>query len=151
MAIGNLPYTTTYRENRYYRVKEVKHMEWYTGNIEEETLNNTFFRKVLFTGPHSQLVVMNLAPGEEIGEEVHGDVDQFFRFEDGVGLVIINGESINVEDGDAVIVPAGSKHNIVNTSQTENLKLYTIYSPPNHPEGSIHKTKVEADLAEEHH
>jgi len=126
-------------------------MQWYYGNIEEETLDNTFFRKVLFTGPHSQLVVMSIPPGEEIGEEVHEGVDQFLRFEEGEGKVIVNGEEQAVADGDTVIVPDGSRHNVINTSDTKNLKLYTVYTPPNHPEGTIHKTKAEADLAEEHH
>ena len=126
-------------------------MEWYTGNIEEETLNNTFFRKVLFTGPHSQLVVMNLAPGEEIGEEVHDEVDQFLRFEEGDGIAIVNGAEQTVADGDAVVVPAGCRHNIINTSDTKHLKLYTVYTPPNHADGTVHKTKAEADLAEIHH
>ena len=125
-------------------------MNWYKGNIEEETLSNTFFRKVVFTGKHAQLVVMSLKPGEEIGIEVHTSVDQFFRFEKGNGKVIIDEEEFQVSDGVAVIVPAGSEHNVINTSDEDDLKLYTIYSPPNHPDKTIHKTKAEADAAESH-
>jgi mannose-6-phosphate isomerase-like protein (cupin superfamily) len=121
----------------------------YVDNIERETLDNENFRQVLYTASHSQLVVMSLKPGEEIGEEVHDNVDQFFRFEKGQGKVVIEGEETPVSDGYAVVIPAGTKHNIVNTSNSEPLKLYTIYSPPNHPDGTIHKTKEEA-LAAEH-
>ncbi len=117
-------------------------------NIEAETLANDNFRKVLFTAPHSQLVLMSLLPSEEIGIEVHHDVDQFFRFEAGKGKSILNGEESVLENGDVLIVPAGTNHNIINTSVTESLKLYTIYSPANHPEGTIHKTKAEAEMAE---
>ncbi|KKS94624.1 MAG: hypothetical protein UW68_C0001G0020 [Candidatus Collierbacteria bacterium GW2011_GWB1_44_6] len=113
-------------------------------NIEEDTLNNDNFRKVLFTAPHSQLVLMNLVPGEEIGVEVHPDNDQFFRFEAGEGKAIINNKEISFKANDVLIVPAGTNHNIINTSATEPLKLYTIYSPAHHPDGTIHKTKVEA-------
>jgi mannose-6-phosphate isomerase-like protein (cupin superfamily) len=122
----------------------------YKGNIEKSTLDNSYFRQVLFTGMHSQLVLMNLKPNEEIGMETHSNVDQFFRFEAGEGKVIIDGEEHSVTDGDAVIVPAGSEHNVINTSIDKDLKLYTIYSPPNHPDGTIHKTKEEAMQAEEH-
>jgi len=125
-------------------------MTGFVDDIEEKTENNTNFRQVLFTGKHAQLVVMNLKPSEEIGMEVHPDVDQFFRFEDGEGKVIINGEEHIVSDGFAVVVPAGAEHNVINTSTTEELKLYTIYSPPNHPDGTIHKTKEEAMAAEKH-
>ena len=128
-------------------------MTGYYGNIEDLTLKNSYFRQVLYTGKHAQLVLMSLKAKEEIGMEVHETVDQFFRFEKGEGKVIIDAEEFVVGDGDSVIVPAGSKHNVVNTSDSEDLKLYTIYSPPNHPDGTIHKTKEEADLAEaaEHH
>lgn len=127
-------------------------MTGYAGNIEKQTLENNFFRQVIFTGVHAQLVVMSLLPNEDIGMEVHPNVDQFFRFESGEGKVIINGEEQLVKNGDAVIVPAGAQHNITNVSPTEPLKLYTIYSPPNHPDGTIHKTKTEAVAAEaEHH
>ncbi len=125
-------------------------MTGFVDNIEEKTENNTNFRQVLFTGKYAQLVVMNLKPSEEIGMEVHPNVDQFFRFEDGDGKVIINGEEQIVSDGFAVVVPAGAEHNVINTSTTEELKLYTIYSPPNHPDGTIHKTKEEAMGAEKH-
>lgn len=122
----------------------------YVGKIEEETENNSFFRKVIFTGKHEQLVVMCLKPGEDIGVEVHDTVDQFFRIEEGEGKVIMNGEEASFEEGFGIIVPAGTEHNIVNTSQTKELKLYTIYSPPNHPDRTIHKTREEAMEAEEH-
>jgi len=127
-------------------------MKKYIDNIEKTTLENSYFRQVLFTGEHCQLVVMSLLPGEDIGMEVHPNVDQFFRFESGNGKVIINGEESAVGDGSAVFVTAGSEHNIINTSSEKPLKLYTIYSPPNHPDGTIHKTKAEADVyeAEEH-
>jgi mannose-6-phosphate isomerase-like protein (cupin superfamily) len=127
-------------------------MTGFKDNIEALTLQNAYFRQVLFTGKHSQLVLMSLKPGEEIGMEVHPAVDQFFRFEAGEGKVIIDGQEHMVKDGDAVIVPAGSQHNVINAGQVD-LKLYTIYSPPNHPDGTIHKTKAEADAAEaaEHH
>jgi len=126
-------------------------MTGYAGNIENITLKNSYFRQVLFTGKYCQLVVMSLKPNEEIGMEVHPTVDQFFRFESGEGKVIIAGEEHLVKDGDAVIVPAGSQHNIINTSADKNLQLYTIYSPPNHPDGTVHKTKTEAMAAEEQH
>jgi len=126
-------------------------MKGYVENIEKKTLANSFFRQVLFTGKHAQLVVMSLKPAEEIGMEVHDNVDQFFRFEKGKAKVIIDGEESDVSDGNAVIVPAGSWHNIINSSTTEDLKLYTIYSPPNHPDKTIHKTKDEALAAEEEH
>ncbi len=120
-------------------------------NIEDLTKQNSYFRKVIFTGQYCQLVLMTLKPGEEIGMEVHNNVDQFFRFEEGEGKVIIEGKEYLVSDDFAVIVPAGSKHNVINTSQTEDLKLYTIYSPPNHPDGTIHKTKQEAEIYEQKH
>lgn len=125
-------------------------MTGFVDDIEEKTENNTNFRQVLFTGKYAQLVVMNLKPSEEIGMEVHPNVDQFFRFEAGEGKVIIDGEEHLVSDGFAVVVPAGAEHNVINTSTTEELKLYTIYSPPNHPDGTIHKTKEEAMVAEKH-
>lgn len=119
----------------------------YKANIEELTRANTYFRQVLYTGLHAQLVLMTLKAGEEIGMEVHPTVDQFFRFEVGQGKVTIAGVDYAVKDGDVAIVPAGAMHNVVNTG-SEDLKLYTIYSPPNHPEGTIHKTKAEAMVAE---
>jgi len=125
-------------------------MAGYFGNIEKLTLENGFFRQVLFTGSHAQLVVMSLKVGEEIGNEKHDAVDQFFRVEQGEAkFVFENGAEEHVaRDGDAVIVPAGTWHNIINASPSEELKLYTIYSPPNHPDGTVHKTKEEAMAAE---
>ncbi len=120
-------------------------------NIEADTLSNTNFRKVLFTGAHCQLVLMNLLPNEEIGMEVHPNVDQFFRFESGEGKAVLNGEEILFRANDVVIIPAGTNHNIINTSTTEPLKLYTIYSPANHPAGTIHATKADAMAAEAEH
>ena len=129
-------------------------MTGYVGPIEKQTLKNDFFRQVLFTGRHAQLVVMSLKPGEEIGNEVHKNVDQFFRIEQGEATFVLEGKEKNVaKDGDAVIVRAGTYHNVINASKTTKLKLYTIYSPPNHPDKTLHKTKAEADKAEaeEHH
>jgi len=123
----------------------------YVDNIEDRTKENGNFRKVLFTGGHMQLVVMSLRPMEDIGMEVHDNVDQFFRFESGEGKVIMNGEESIVGEDMVVIVPAGTLHNIINTSETEDLKLYTIYSPANHPEGTVHSTKEDAMAAEEEH
>ena len=122
-------------------------MSGFTGQIEELTLANNYFRQVLFTAPHSQLVLMALQPGEEIGSEVHEENDQFFRFEQGQAKVVINGEETEVSDGWAVVVPAGKEHNVVNIG-TEVLKLYTIYSPVHHPDKTVHKTKAEAMVAE---
>lgn len=121
----------------------------YVENIEEKTIQNTNFRTVLFTGAHMQLVVMSLLPMEDIGMEVHDNVDQFFRFEQGEGKVVMNGEESIVGPNSVVIVPAGTNHNIINTSNSEDLKLYTIYSPSNHPVGTVHATKAEA-MASEH-
>ena len=126
-------------------------MTGYVGPIEKATLNNGYFRQVLFTGKHSQLVVMCLQPGEEIGNEVHPNVDQFFRIEEGNAKFIFNEKEEHVVgDGDAVVVPAGTYHNVINKSSVKPLKLYTIYSPPNHPDGTVHKTKAEAGAAEHH-
>jgi mannose-6-phosphate isomerase-like protein (cupin superfamily) len=126
-------------------------MTGFVGNIEDLTLKNNYFREVLFTGKHAQLVVMCLQPGEEIGNEVHNTVDQFFRIEAGKAKFVFAGtEEHVVHASDAVIVPAGTYHNVINTSTTGQLKLYTVYSPPNHPDGTVHKTKAEAEAAEEH-
>lgn len=114
-------------------------------NIEKETLENDNFRKVLYTGEHAQLVLMSLKPGENIGMEVHEDILQFFRFEKGEGKVIVNENEYNVGDGDSVMVPSGSKHDVINVSKTEDLKLYTLYSPPHHKDGIVRKTKKEAE------
>ncbi len=127
-------------------------MTGYVGSIEKQTLKNTYFRQVLFTGKHAQLVVMCLQPGEEIGNEVHPDVDQFFRIEEGEAKFVFNEkEEHRAHDGDAVVVPAGTYHNVINASKTAQMKLYTIYSPPNHPNGTVHKTKAEAEAAEKEH
>ena len=123
-------------------------MSGFVIDIEQKTLENENFREVLFTAPHSQLVVMTLQPGEEIGLETHDDIDQFIRVEAGSGKAILNGEEKALADGTAVVIPAGTEHNVVNISQTEPLKLYTIYSPPEHPDGTINKTKAEADIYE---
>jgi mannose-6-phosphate isomerase-like protein (cupin superfamily) len=126
-------------------------MTGYVGPIEKQTTDNKFFRQVLFTGKHCQLVVMCLQPGEDIGEEVHADVDQFFRIEEGEAKFVFNKiEEHVVQSGDAVVVPAGTFHNVINISKTQSLKLYTVYAPPNHPDGTIHKTKEEAEEAEKH-
>lgn len=123
-------------------------MKGFNTNIEQDTLANTNFRKVLYTSKHSQLVLMNLKPNEEIGMEVHPDNDQFFRFEKGEGKCIIDGNEYKVGDGVAVVVPAGAQHNIINTSATEELKLYTIYSPAHHKDGIVRATKTEAETNE---
>ena len=124
-------------------------MPGYFGPIEGQTLKNTNFRQVLFTGKYCQLVVMSLQPGEEIGNEVHPNVDQFFRVEQGEAKFVLNGpEEHVVRANEAAIVPAGTYHNVINLSKRGRLKLYTIYSPPNHPDGTVHKTKAEAEAAE---
>ena len=115
-------------------------------NIEKETLENENFRKVLYTANYSQLVVMSIEPGDDIGMEVHG-LDQFIRIEQGKGKAILNGEEYDIEDDFAIVIPAGVEHNIVNTGDVP-LKLYTIYSPPEHKDGTVHRTK--ADAEEEH-
>lgn len=129
-------------------------MAGYVGAIEKQTLSNDYFRQVLFTGQHTQLVVMCLQPGEDIGNEVHPNVDQFFRIEQGEATFVFNEkEKHSVKNGDAVIVPAGTYHNVINASNKKKLKLYTLYSPPNHPDKTVHKTKADAEKAEaqEHH
>jgi mannose-6-phosphate isomerase-like protein (cupin superfamily) len=123
-------------------------MKGFHSNIEKNTLENENFRKVLYTGKHSQLVLMSLKPKEEIGMEVHPDNDQFFRFEEGQGKCIIDGNEYAVKDGSAIVVPAGANHNIANISETENLKLYTIYSPAHHKDGIIRASKEEAEAQE---
>lgn len=120
----------------------------YTNDIEKQTLENENFRKVIFTGPQMQLVVMTLQPGEEIGSEVHEGHDQFFRVEEGEGKVIMNGEEHLVHPDWAAIVPAGTEHNFINTSSDKKLKLYTIYAPPEHAPNTVHATKSEAEAAE---
>jgi len=122
----------------------------FVADIEKETKENTDFRRVLYTGEKSQFVLMCLRPMEDIGMETHNDIDQFFRFEEGHGTVVINGKEHAVKDGSGVIVPCGSKHNVLNTSKTDVLKLYTIYSPPNHLDKVVRKTKQDALAKEEH-
>ena len=120
-------------------------MKGYTTNLEKETLSNINFRKVLYTGKHSQLVLMSLMPGEDIGMETHADHDQFFRFEKGQGKCLIDGNEYPVSDGFSIIVPAGAKHNIINTSTALPLKFYTLYSPAEHKAGTIRPTKLNAE------
>jgi mannose-6-phosphate isomerase-like protein (cupin superfamily) len=120
-------------------------MKGFNDNIEQLTLENDNFRKVLYTASHSQLVLMSLEPNEDIGLEVHEDNDQFFRFESGQGRVIIDGNEYVVKDGSAIVVPAGAEHNVVNVSSDEALKLYTIYSPAHHQDGVVRATKAEAE------
>jgi mannose-6-phosphate isomerase-like protein (cupin superfamily) len=124
-------------------------MQGYVADIEKATLDNTAFRRVLYTAKELQLVAMAISPGEEIGEEVHDDVSQFFRFESGAGEVWIDGVCHRVKADDAVVVPAGALHN-VKAIGLEPLKLYTIYSPPEHIDGTVHQTRAEAETAHEH-
>lgn len=124
-------------------------MQGFNTNIEKDTLANDNFRKVLYTSKHSQLVLMSLKPGEEIGMEIHNENDQFFRFEQGQGKVIIDGNEYEVMDGSAIVVPAGAEHNVINVSDSEDLKLYTIYSPAHHKDGIVRATKEEAESNEE--
>jgi mannose-6-phosphate isomerase-like protein (cupin superfamily) len=123
-------------------------MKGFKDNIESLTVENSDFRRVLYSGPHSQLVLMSLRPDEEIGMEVHEENDQFFRFERGQGKVIIDGNEYDVKDGDAVVVPAGAQHNVINSSGSEALRLYTIYSPAHHKDGIVRATKAEAEANE---
>lgn len=120
-------------------------MKGFNSNIEKDALANNNFRKVLYTGKYSQLVLMSLRPKEEIGLEAHEQNDQFFRFEQGQGLCVIDGHEYEVSDGVAIVVPAGAQHNVINTSDTVELKLYTIYSPANHKDGITRQTKAEAE------
>ena len=124
-------------------------MHGFIRNIENLTKENSNFRKVLYTSKYSQLVLMSLKPMEDIGMEVHEDTDQFFRIDAGKGKVVIDGLETDIEDGFAVVVPSGSQHNIINTSETEDLKLYTIYSPAHHRDGVVHITKTEAEADDE--
>lgn len=120
-------------------------MKGFHANIEQQTLANTSFRKVLYTGRHTQLVLMSLPVGGEIGLETHTENDQFFRFDGGTGKVIIDGNEYEVSDGSAVIVPAGAQHNVINTSDNEPLQLYTLYSPPHHKDQIVRTTRAEAE------
>lgn len=126
-------------------------MSGYSINIEEKTLAGNNFREVLHTTERSQLVIMTLQPGEEIGLEHHEGHDQFIRVEAGEGVAILDGEEHKLEDGVAVVIPAGTGHNVINTSQTEPMRLYTLYTPPEHPDGIVHATKAEADEYERLH
>ena len=126
-------------------------MTGYVTNIEKKTLENNYFRQVLFTAKNLQLVVMALQPSEDIGEEVHSNVDQFFRIEEGEGEVVMNGVRSKFTAGDVFIIPQGTKHNVINTSTVKMLKLYTIYTPPNHRDGIVHKTKKDAMADETDH
>jgi mannose-6-phosphate isomerase-like protein (cupin superfamily) len=125
-------------------------MKGFVTVLETETKKNSNFRRVLYTGGHSQLVLMSLKPGEEIGAEVHEHIDQFFRFEAGEGQVVIDGAVHKIKDGSGVIVPAGARHNVINTSKKSDLRLYTIYSPPEHQDKVLRRTKAEAEANEEH-
>lgn len=125
-------------------------MNGFSINVEKASLNNSNFRKVLYTAPSSQLVIMSLKPLEDIGEEIHEDGDQFIRVEKGIGKAVLNGVEHELADGSAVVIPMGTKHNIINSSPTEEMKLYTIYSPPHHKDGTMHTTKAEAMADEEH-
>lgn len=126
-------------------------MKGFVGNIEEKTLANTYFRQVIYTGQHAQLVLMSLKPTEEIGMEVHDVTDQFLRIEQGEGKIIMDGEEKEVGNGDAIVVPAGTRHNLINTSSEKQLKLYTIYSPPHHKDATIHQTKADAQEDKQDH
>jgi mannose-6-phosphate isomerase-like protein (cupin superfamily) len=126
-------------------------MSGYSVNIEQKTLEGNNFREVLYTSKLSQLVIMTLQPGEEIGMEHHTGHDQFIRVEAGEGVAILDGEKHKLEDGVAVVIPAGTEHNVINTSSSEPMRLYTLYTPPEHPDGIIHATKEEADEYEQKH
>jgi mannose-6-phosphate isomerase-like protein (cupin superfamily) len=126
-------------------------METYKENIEKETVDNTDYRRVVFTGDKMQLVLMSLKPNEEIPKEVHHEIEQFIRIESGKATAYVAGKEYNLEDDDCIIIPAETEHQIVNASDSEELKLYSIYASPEHPKGTIHKTKAEADAAEHHH
>jgi mannose-6-phosphate isomerase-like protein (cupin superfamily) len=124
-------------------------MKGYVINIEKAAIENNYFRKVLYTAKNMQLVLMSLKPGEDIGEEIH-HLDQFIRIEAGEGKAILNGTAYTIKDGFSIVVPAGTRHNLINTSSNKPLKIYTLYSPPNHLDGTIHKTKADAKEHEEH-
>ncbi|BBA32530.1 uncharacterized protein sS8_0565 [Methylocaldum marinum] len=123
-------------------------MTGYATNIERDTLANQDYRRVLYTGRNTQLVLMTLQPGEEIGVETHEEHDQFIRIEAGSGVAVLKGEEYPLSDGVAVVIPAGVEHNVINTSPAQPLRLYTLYSPPEHPDGTVHRTK--ADEPAEH-
>ena len=122
-------------------------MHGYVTNIERDTLANDDYRRVLYTGPNTQLVLMTLQPGDEIGQETHEEHDQFIRVEAGAGVVLLNGERHTLSDGSAVVIPAGVEHNVFNMSDDAPLRLYTLYSPPEHPDGTVQHTKVDETAA----
>ncbi|MHB0874750.1 MAG: cupin domain-containing protein [Anaerolineae bacterium] len=126
-------------------------MVGYKAALQQLTVGNDNFRRVLYTAPGGQLVVMSLKPAEDIGMEVHDDVDQFFWVVQGSAKAVLNGEETQISHGEVLIVPRGTKHNIINASDSAPLKLFTVYTPPNHPDGTVHKDKAEAEAAEEHH
>lgn len=126
-------------------------MKNYIQNLEEETVQNTDYRRVIFTGNNVQLVLMSIKPGENIPKEVHDDVDQFIRIEAGEGKAILDGKEYALHDDSAIIIPQGTEHEIQNVSETETLKLYSIYTPPEHPDATVHTTFAEALEAEKHH
>ena len=126
-------------------------MSGYSVDIERSTLENADFRRVLYTAPHSQLVVMSIAPGGEIGMERHDAGDQFIRVEQGEGEAILDGERHELRDGTALVIPSGTEHNVINTSRSDPLRLYTVYSPAQHADGTVHRSKSEADAAEHAH
>lgn len=126
-------------------------MSGYSVDIERATLENDDFRRVLYTAPHSQVVVMSIEPGGEIGMERHDTGDQFIRVEEGEGEAILDGERHELGDGTALVIPSGTEHNVINTSRSDPLRLYTVYSPAQHPDGTVHRTKAEADAAEHAH
>jgi mannose-6-phosphate isomerase-like protein (cupin superfamily) len=126
-------------------------MVGYKADVQKLAMENDFFREVLYTARGGQLVVMNLRPSEDIGMEVHHDVDQFFWIVKGTAKTVLNNEQGQVAIGEVLIVPRGTDHNIINASSSEPLKLFTVYTPPNHPDGTVHKTKAEAQAAEAHH
>jgi mannose-6-phosphate isomerase-like protein (cupin superfamily) len=125
-------------------------MHGYVTDIERDTIANDDFRRVLFTGPNTQLVLMTVRPGEEIGLETHAGHDQFIRIEKGEGVVLLDGEETELAEGSAVVIPAGVEHNVTNTSDAAPLRLYTLYSPPQHPDGTVHHTKREAEATAHH-
>jgi mannose-6-phosphate isomerase-like protein (cupin superfamily) len=141
----------TIMESSFHRKPEDTTMSGYSINIEEKTLAGENFREVLYTTQRSQLVIMTLQPGEEIGMEHHEGHDQFIRVEEGTGVAILDGEKHALEDGVAVVIPAGTEHNVINTSTSAPMRLYTLYTPPEHPDGIVHKNKAEADEYEKQH
>ena len=121
-------------------------MTGYSTNIERATEENEDFRHVLYTGEHTQLVLMTLQPGEDIGRETHPDVDQFIRIESGTATAVLDGEEIGLDDGDVLVIPAGAEHNVTNTADDTPLRLYTLYSPPEHPDGTVQATKPQEEV-----